>query len=446
MRHPDSEVVLTIDSFTEKGDGVATWQGKKIFVPGVLPSEIVKVSLHGIKPSYAQGTEIEIQQQSADRVASHCRYQSCGGCQLPHLAYSAQLQLKTKQVETALLAKGIQTAVNPCLGMDEPLHFRNKAVYSVRTIYGKAAIGFYQKNSHDIVDIDCCPVQHTDTTEIIRIIRNWMNTYQVPGYDEANHSGWLRYIMIRHGFSTNECMLVLVTLTEDFPYQQELLDALKDLVQIKSVIQNINPDPINRILGEKQVIVWGSETISDLLHQLKFDISAHSFYQVNAAQTDVLYSTALQYAALTGEQTVFDIYCGIGTISLYLAKQAKKVIGIEVVPQAIDDAKQNALENGLSNTEFFTGKAEEVVPELYGKGMRADVVVVDPPRKGCDQEVLKTMLAMKPERIVYVSCDPTSLARDLTYLLTDYQISEVQPVDMFPHSMHVETVVRLDRK
>ncbi len=445
MHHPDSEVILTIETLTEKGDGLALWQGKKVFIPGALPNEQVKVRLYGVKPAYAQGELIDIIQPSSDRTISHCDYTECGGCQLPHLQYAAQLQLKQHLVKAALEKHQIQANVNACAGMSTPLQFRNKAVYAVRTINQKAVIGFYKKNSHDIVDIDICPVQHTDTTDIIRIIRHWMNTYQIPGYDEQQHSGWLRYVMIRHGFSTDECMVVFVTLDDSFPYQAELIAELNALPQIKSVVQNINPDRVNRILGEEQRVIDGSDVIQDDLHQLRFGISAHSFYQVNPAQTDVLYSTALEYAALTGQETVFDIYCGIGTISLYLAKKAKHVIGIEVVPQAIEDARQNAAVNQLENATFYVGKAEEVVPELYGQGITADVAVIDPPRKGCDKRVLETLLSMKPTRIVYVSCDPHSLARDLRVLLSEYRLTEVQPVDMFPHSMHVETVVKLER-
>jgi 23S rRNA (uracil1939-C5)-methyltransferase len=271
-----------------------------------------------------------------------------------------------------------------------------------------------------------------------------MNEFQIQGYDETNHSGCLRYVMIRHGFKANTCMVVLVTLSDELPAEQELIARLTANGEIDSIIQNINPERVNRILGEQQRIHFGSEAIEDVLHDLKFNISAHSFYQVNPHQTDRLYATALDYAELKGEETVFDIYCGIGTISLYLAQAARHVIGIEVVEQAINDARHNAEINQLANTEFYVGKAEEVVPALYTKGYKADVMVVDPPRKGCEPVVLKTMADMRPERIVYVSCDPDSLARDLVLLCkSGYQLTKVQPVDMFPHSMHVETVVQL---
>lgn len=447
MPHHGQPITLSIDTLTGKGDGIANWHDRKVFIPGTLPGEQVEVSLHGIKPKYAQADLIRIIQPHPQRIEAHCSYTECGGCQLAYLAYSEQLKIKQQQVVDALQSKGIMSSVEPCLGMSQPLAFRNKAVYSVRTKNGEPVIGFYRKNSHQVVDIAACPVQHEQTTTIIAAIRQWMKAFNIAGYDEANHTGCVRYVMIRHGFKTGSCMVVLVTLTDDLPKEAELLTALAAIDGIDSVIHNVNSERVNRILGIQQRVCYGSETIEDELHGLTFTISAHSFYQVNPQQTDQLYATALYFAELKGNETVFDIYCGIGTISLYLAQQAQKVIGIEIVPQAIDDARANAQCNQLANTEFYVGKAEEVVPALYTQGMHADVVVVDPPRKGCELSVLNTMLAMLPQRIVYVSCEPASLARDLAVLQKGgYNVTKVQPVDMFPHSMHVETVVQLIKK
>jgi 23S rRNA (uracil1939-C5)-methyltransferase len=444
MPHHGQPITLSIDTLSEKGDGIASWQERKVFIPGALPRELVEVSLHGIKPKYAQADLIRVIQSHSQRVDPHCGYAECGGCQLSYLSYAEQLNIKYQQVVDALRSKDIIYEVEPCLGMSDPLGFRNKAVYAVRSEQGKPRIGFYRKNSHQVVDITACPVQHSKTTGIIEAVRQWMTEYHITGYDEANHAGCLRYVMIRQGFKTNTCMVVLVTRTDELPHEAELLSLFSTLGGIDSVIHNINPDNVNRILGFQQRLCDGSETIRDELHGLTFDISAHSFYQVNPQQTDVLYATALQFSELAGDETVFDIYCGIGTISLYLAQQAHKVIGIELVPQAIDDARSNAIRNQLANTEFYVGKAEDVVPALYQQGHQADVVVVDPPRKGCELPVLQTMAAMKPKRIVYVSCDPVSLARDLVVLQrSGYQINKIQPVDMFPHSMHVECVVQL---
>ncbi len=444
MPNNGQPITLTIKSLTEKGDGIADWHGRKVFIPATLPGELVSVSVYGIKPKYAQAELNHIIQSHPQRVAPHCCYSECGGCQLAHLSYDAQLELKRQQVVDALAKKNIHHPVAACLGMEHPLAFRNKAVFAVRSENGVPQIGFYRKNSHQVIDISACPVQHPQAAEIITIIRNWMNDFHIQGYDETNHSGCLRYVMIRHGFKANTCMVVLVTLTDELPGEQELVSRLTVNGDIDSIIQNINPERVNRILGEQQRVCFGSEAIGDVLHGLKFDISAHSFYQVNPQQTDCLYATALDYAELKGDETVFDIYCGIGTISLYLAQTARRVIGIEVVEQAINDARHNAEINELTNAEFYVGKAEEVVPALYAKGNKADVVVVDPPRKGCEPVVLRTIADMSPERIVYVSCDPDSLARDLLLLgQSGYKITKVQPVDMFPHSMHVETVVQL---
>ncbi len=446
MPHNGQPITLSINTLSDKGDGIANWHERKVFVPAALPGEQVTVSLHGIKPKYAQAELLSIDQAHPQRVQPHCSYTECGGCQLSHLAYAEQLKLKQQQVIDALQRKGISNPVESCLGMSEPLAFRNKAVYAVRSENGEPQIGFYRKNSHQVIDIAACPVQHPQTAEIITAIRQWMKDLNIAGYDEANHAGCLRYVMIRHGFKTDSCMVVLVTLTDELPGETELLQYLTASGKIDSVIHNVNPERVNRILGSRQRVCYGTDAIEDELNGLTFSISAHSFYQVNPQQTDQLYATALQFAELKGDETVFDIYCGIGTISLYLAQEASKVIGIEVVSQAIDDARSNAQRNQLDNTEFYVGKAEEVVPALYEQGLHADVVVVDPPRKGCELAVLNTMAAMAPERIVYVSCDPDSLARDLAVLQqAGYAITRVQPVDMFPHSMHVETVVQLIR-
>ncbi|WP_024871416.1 23S rRNA (uracil(1939)-C(5))-methyltransferase RlmD [Tolumonas lignilytica] len=446
MRQHGQPITLSVNELSDKGDGIADWQGRKVFIPATLPGEVVTVSPYGIKPKYAQAQLLDIVNVHPQRVEPHCPYSECGGCQLAHLAYVEQLKLKQQLVIDALLSKQISQPVSPCLGMQSPLAFRNKAIYAVRSENGEPQIGFYRKNSHQVIDIVSCPVQHAQTTEIIAAIRHWMKEFNIAGYDEEKHSGCLRYVMIRHGFKTKACMVVLVTLTDELPHKAELLNLLTKIENIESIIQNINPAPVNRILGDKQQICYGNDVITDELHALTFNISAHSFYQVNPQQTDVLYETALNFAELTGNETVFDIYCGIGTISLYLAQKAKKVIGIEIVAQAIDDARDNAARNEITNTEFYVGKAEEVVPLLYDQKQHADVIVVDPPRKGCDPIVLQTMVSMKPERIVYVSCEPASLARDLAILQqSGYYVTKIQPVDMFPHSMHVETIVQLQK-
>jgi 23S rRNA (uracil1939-C5)-methyltransferase len=437
---------VTITALTDKGDGIGEQDGRTLYVSGALPGEQVRVRLHGIKPKYAQGELLAVLQPSADRVANFCPHTECGGCQIGILAYGAQLRMKRQLVLDALAAKGLQADVANCLGMSEPFAYRNKALYAVRPSPEGAELGFFRKQSHALVVCDDCGIQPELTRDLVAEVRAWLREFDIAAYDEEAHCGVLRYLMLRDGRQSGEWMLVLVTLGEALPHADALLARLARFPQLASVVQNINPQRGNRILGFENRTLRGAAVIQDELEGLGFELSPLSFYQVNPSQTAVLYREALRMAGLSGQETVFDIYCGIGTISLFLARAAARVVGVELVSEAIDDARRNAECNGLTNTEFHVGKAEVVVPELYAQGYRADVVVVDPPRKGCDALVLETLVQMAPTTLVYVSCDPASLARDLAYLTQrGYQLTEVQPVDMFPHTLHVETVVRLVR-
>ena len=437
---------LVIDSMTAKGDGVAQHDGRTIYVRGALPGETVQVVLEDEKPRYAQGRLLNVVQADADRVTNFCPHQQCGGCQLGHLAYPAQLVRKQQLVEAALAKHQLAYPVQPCLGMETPFAYRNKVLYAVQPGADGAELGFYQINSHALVACDDCAVQPALVPELVAEVRAWLRDNAISAYDETQHSGEVRYLMLRDGRTTGEWMLVIVTLGETLPAQDDLLARLARWPQLRTVVHNINPQRGNRILGFDNRVLQGEGVISDELDGLRFDLSPLAFYQINPAQTAVLYRAALAACGLTGHETVFDIYCGIGTISLFLARQAAKVVGIELVPEAIDDARANAARNGLTHTEFHAGKAEEVVPALYAQGYRADVVVVDPPRKGCERIVLQTIVQMAPRTVVYVSCDADSLARDLAWLATQgYHADSVQPVDMFPHTLHVESVVRLTR-
>ncbi|GAA4503976.1 23S rRNA (uracil(1939)-C(5))-methyltransferase RlmD [Pseudaeromonas paramecii] len=438
---------LQIDSLTDKGDGIGLLDGRQIYVTGALPGETVSVLLHGIKPRYAQGELQAVLQPHPARVANFCPHDSCGGCQLGMLDYPAQLDLKRQRLQASLAKRGIHTEVAPCLGMDVPLAYRNKALYAVRPGSQGAELGFFRKHSHDLVACDDCALQPSLVADLLVEVRAWLSACQIPPYDELQHTGVLRYLMLRDGRQSGEWMLVLVTLGEELPQVEDLLARLARFPALRSVVHNINPARGNRILGFDNRILQGDGVIEDELDGLRFSLSPLAFYQINPEQTRRLYQAALTLCGLTGQETVFDIYCGIGTISLFLARQAARVVGVELVPEAIEDARQNAARNGLAaKTEFFAGKAEEVVPALYRQGYRADVVVVDPPRKGCEPAVLQTMLAMAPRTLVYVSCDPDSLARDLAVLLSGgYRLEQVIPVDMFPHTLHVETVARLVR-
>ncbi|MGY3857691.1 23S rRNA (uracil(1939)-C(5))-methyltransferase RlmD [Aeromonas intestinalis] len=434
---------IDILELTDKGDGKGRLFDRPLFVEGLLPGEQALVELSEVKPNYLHGKLVALTQPSVDRVPDFCPNTECGGCQVRPLAYPAQLTLKQSLVESALAQAGLVTRVNPILGMDSPFAYRNKAQYAVRGTEAGAELGFYRKHSHDLITADDCAVQDALHVELNARLRHWMREHEIQAYDEVNHSGCVRNLMTRKGFKSGELMVVLVTLGETLPFEAELLAALSDL-PITTLVQNINDERTNRILGDRNRVLLGEGVIRDQIHELAFEISPLSFFQNNPSQTDVLYSKALEYCELTGSETVFDIYCGIGTISLFLANKAARVVGIESVESAINDARRNAALNGIEHTEFHVGKAEQLMPELHTQGVSADVVVMDPPRKGCDKAVLQTLVAMAPRRLVYVSCNPQTLARDLAWLVKQgFVLDEVQPVDMFPHSMHVEAVARL---
>lgn len=444
-----SKVIETLDitSLTDKGDGIASLGSRRVFVAGALPGETVTAELFGVKAGYAQGQLLEVLQPSPARREPFCRHSECGGCQLGTLDYQAQLEMKAERVGKALAARGLEADIAPCLGMSSPLGYRNKSLYNVLAQDGVSDIGFFKKHSHQLVAADDCPVQGDKVPALLAEVRRWMHDFAIQGYNEAEHSGQLRGVMVREGRATGQWMLVLVALGDNLPGLDALTDALgKACPWLTSLVLNINPERGNRILGHEERVLLGSAVIEDRLGGLNFALSGQSFFQINPEQTEKLYATALDFAALTGAEQVFDLYCGIGTISLLLAKKAKSVVGIELVEQAIIDARANAERNGISNAEFHAGKAELLLAELNQQGHNADVVLLDPPRKGCDGAVLDTLLAMAPATLVYVSCDPDSLARDLAKLCAGgYRIDKVQPVDMFPHSLHVETVVRLVR-
>lgn len=373
-----------------------------------------------------------------------------GGCQLHHMSYEGQLQFKQNLVEQTLTRIGKLQDVNihPIIGMEQPFHYRNKAQVPVGERNGRLITGFYKPRTHEIIDTDESVIHMEAINDAIKIVKEICSELGVTAYNEEAHTGVLRHIMARFGRKTDELMIVLITRTEKLPHRKEIVEKIvAALPNVKSVVHNVNPKRTNVILGEKTQVLWGQNVIYDYIGNVKFAISPRSFYQVNPVQTQVLYDKALAYAGLTGEEIVIDAYCGIGTISLFLAQQAKKVYGVEVVSDAINDAKKNADLNGITNVEFTVGEAETVIPNWAEEGIHADVIVVDPPRKGCDAALLKTIIEMKPKRVVYVSCNPATLARDLGILeADDYQTVEVQPVDMFPMTMHVECVSLLQRE
>ncbi|WP_338450882.1 23S rRNA (uracil(1939)-C(5))-methyltransferase RlmD [Niallia oryzisoli] len=442
---------VVFEDLTHDGAGVAKVDGYPLFVPNGLPGEKAKIKVIKVNKGYGFGRLMELYDKSPDRIEiPKSELHKYGGCQLEHISYEGQLKYKENQVRQVLtrIGKLDDVKVHPILGMDHPWHYRNKAQVPVGEKEGKLIAGFFKPRSHEIVDTDESLIQLSEINEAVQTVKEICNELRIPAYHEESHKGDLRHIMARFGKQTGELMVVIVTRTSDIPHKNKLVEEIvARLPKVKSIVQNVNSKRTNVILGEKTKVLWGNEVIYDYIGDVKFAISALSFYQVNPDQTKVLYNKALEYADLSGEETVIDAYCGIGTISLFLAQKAKKVFGVEVVPEAIEDAKRNAALNGITNAEFAAGEAEVVIPKWYEEGNVADVLVVDPPRKGCDEALLQTIIQMKPKKVVYVSCNPATLARDLRILEDGgYKTVEVQPVDMFPQTTHVECCSLLVRK
>ncbi|GAA0361942.1 23S rRNA (uracil1939-C5)-methyltransferase [Bacillus horti] len=446
-------VDVYIDDLSHEGLGVGKVDGYTLFIKDALPGEKVKAKVTKTKKRFGFARLLEIIEHSPHRVEPPCPiYAQCGGCQLQHLGYEEQLRQKEQQVRSQLTKIGgidlEQVKVHPTLGMSEPWRYRNKAQVPIGENEGGLIGGFYRQGTHDIIDMQECLIQHEANDEVIQKTKDIAQELGIRAYDEQKHSGLLRHVVVKYGFYTQELMIVLITKEETIPHKEMFIEKLREsFPNLKSIIRNVNKAKTNVIFGEQTKVLWGEEYIYDQIGDIRFAISARSFYQVNPQQTKVLYDKALEYAQLQGHETVIDAYCGIGTISLFLAQKAKKVLGVEVVPEAIADAKRNARLNHIENAEFAVGEAEKVIPWWKAQGITADVIVVDPPRKGCDEALLETIIQMKPERVVYVSCNPSTLARDLKFLEDGgFKTVEVQPVDMFPHTSHVECVVLLQRQ
>ncbi len=443
--------VLDITGMTHEGQGVGRIEGLAVFVDGALEGEQVDAKIIKLNKTYAAGKLVAVLKPSSHRIEPFCSdYRRCGGCNLQHMDYSAQLEFKTKLVRDNLVRLGglKDVVIHDAMGMQQPLNYRNKAQYPVSTLNGSVITGFYAARSHVVIDSDECGIQDAESDKVRKVVRQFIAEKNIPAYDESTGKGLIRHIVTRVGFNTGEVMVVLVINGSSLPADEELVDRLLKAVSgIKSIFLNINTENTNIILGKRNNKLYGNDAITDTIGSYKFLISPHSFFQVNPLQTEVLYSKALEYAALTGNEIVFDLYCGIGTISLFLSSKACNVYGVEVVEEAISDARKNAELNGVRNVEFIPGKAEKTVPELYKQGIQADVVVLDPPRKGCEESLLSLLAEMQPKRIVYVSCNPATLARDLKYLsMRGYRTQEVQPVDMFPWTGHVECVVCIQKR
>lgn len=442
---------IEIHSLGHSGEGVGRFEDFTIFVPQALPGEKVEVKVNDVKKNYAKARLLSVKNSSLLRTLPNCLiYDQCGGCQLQHMEYEHQLAAKRQTVEDAVsrIGKLENIAIHPTLGSENPWYYRNKMQFPIGMQNNKVVMGCFAQGTHQIVDTDTCLIQHESNNQIVQAVRSIVSELGIDTYDEQTGQGVLRHVLGRVGVATGQVMVVLVTAVETIPRQNELIAQLRHRVpNLVAIIHNINPQKTNVIMGNKTKSLWGSDTIIDKLGPFSFRISARSFFQVNTKQAEVLYNKAVEYAGLSGRETVIDAYCGTGTITLFLARQAQKVYGIEIVEPAIKDARKNAQENGVENVEFAVGDAVEWMPRMYQKGLRPEVIVVDPPRAGCERKVLETFAMMQPDRIVYVSCNPSSLARDLAILDEyGYVTKEIQPVDMFPHTFHVETVTLLQRK
>ena len=463
---------IEIEDLGNDGEGIGHVDGMTIFVKDLCPGDVAKVKIIKAKKNYCYGRAMEIIKPSKQRVEAKCPVaRQCGGCVLQHLSYEEQLRRKDKKVRDCLSRiggiKDIDSYMEPPVGMEDPYHYRNKMQFPVRrNKEGKCVVGFYAGRTHSIIPVDSCVIGHSVNDNIIKAVKAFVDKFNISCYDELTGKGFLRHILTRVGFTTNELMVCLIVNGESLPHKEVFTEMISDAVAeyniaadkkddnfkeiiLKSIVININKEKTNRILGFNSKTIYGDGFITDYIGDVKFMISPESFFQVNPVQTVKLYSKALEYAALTGNETVWDMYCGIGTISLFLSDKAKKVYGVEIVPQAIIDAKKNAKLNNRDNIEFYTGKAEDVVTEIYEKkveGSTADVVCVDPPRKGCDEKLLNTIISMAPKRVVYVSCDPATLARDVKFLSEHgYELKKAVAFDQFSHSMHVETVCLLSK-
>ena len=484
-------IELEITDMGVGGEGIGKADGLTFFVKDAVIGDSIRARITKLKKTYGYARVEELMKPSKLRCEPRCpQHRRCGGCQIQAMAPEAQLQFKQEKVRGNLIRLGgfaadfIDTVMEPIVGMDEPYRYRNKAQFPIGTDReGNPVAGFYAAHTHSIIPVTDCLLGVEENRIILEMVLAYMKEQGVRAYDEATGKGLLRHVLIRYGFTTKEIMVALVINGKKLPAQDALVERLCTLPGMKSISININQENTNVILGQETVCIWGQPYITDYIHlrdcsddrfaltdtAVAFQISPQSFYQVNPVQTEKLYSLALDYAGLTGTESVWDLYCGIGTISLFLAQKAGQVYGVEIVPQAIEDAKRNAALNGITNAQFFVGKAEEVLPEFYarnasgikhegepdnalvsGVGCKGkngdmshpDVIVVDPPRKGCDPACLDTMLKMQPERIVYVSCDSATLARDLRILCDGgYELKKVRPVDQFGHTVHVESVV-----
>lgn len=445
-------VPLTIKRLGINGEGVGYFKKQVVFVPGALPNEEVIAEITNVKHKFAEGRVKRIRKMSDDRVKAPCPiYEKCGGCQLQHLSYEGQLKAKRDIVVQAFERHGnvrnLEKKLEQTIGMEEPWKYRNKAQFQVGLLKGKVIAGLYGANSHRLININECIVQRPETTKVINNVKQILQDLKISIYDERKRKGLVRTIVTRIGVSTGEVQLVLITSKEELPKKDLLIQEVKKrLPEVKSIMQNVNGQKTSLIFGDKTFTLDGKETIEEVLGDLSFDLSARAFFQLNPTQTVKLYDEVKKEAGLTGKEKIVDAYCGVGTIGLWLADEAGEIRGMDVIEDSIVDANKNAKAKGYDNAHYVVGKAEYWMPKWVKEGWKPDVVVVDPPRTGCDEKLLKTILDVKPKKVVYVSCNPSTLAKDVKILTKLYKVERIQPVDMFPQTAHVESVTTLSLK
>jgi len=456
-------VTVAIEDIGVGGEGIGKVDGYTLFIKDAIIGDVVEAKIVKAKKNYGYARLMNIVTPSENRVEKPAcpMARRCGGCQIQEMKYGAQLAFKEGKVRGNLERIGevptelLDKVMQPIVGMEEPFHYRNKAQFPIGTDKeGHIITGFYAGRTHSIIPNTDCALGVAVNQKILEIILHFMENNHISAYDEEKHKGLVRHVLIRYGFKTDEIMVCLVINGEKLPHAEKLVDKLCKISGMTSITISVNKVKTNVIMGNEIKLLWGQTYITDYIGNVKYQISPLSFYQVNPVQTEKLYGLALDYADLNGNETVWDLYCGIGTISLFLAQNAKQVYGVEIVPQAIDDARNNAKINDITNAEFYVGKAEEVLPGYYreyqeshgGETAHADVIVVDPPRKGCEESLLQTIVDMQPEKVVYVSCDSATLARDVKFLRENgYELKKITPVDQFPNTVHVETVVLLSK-
>lgn len=445
-------VPLTIKRLGINGEGVGYFKKQVVFVPGALPNEEVIAEITNVKHKFAEGRVKRIRKMSDERVKAPCPiYEKCGGCQLQHLTYEGQLKAKRDIVVQAFERHGnvrnLEKKLEQTIGMEEPWKYRNKAQFQVGLLKGKVIAGLYGANSHRLININECIVQRPETTKVINNVKQILQDLKISIYDERKRKGLVRTIVTRIGVSTGEVQLVLITSKEELPKKDLLIQEVKKrLPEVKSIMQNVNGQKTSLIFGDKTFTLDGKETIEEVLGDLSFDLSARAFFQLNPTQTVKLYNEVKKEAGLTGKEKIVDAYCGVGTIGLWLADEAGEIRGMDVIEDSIVDANKNAKAKGYDNAYYVVGKAEYWMPKWVKEGWKPDVVVVDPPRTGCDEKLLKTILDVKPKKVVYVSCNPSTLAKDVKILTKLYKVERIQPVDMFPQTAHVESVTTLSLK